>query len=134
VSPRWTHLTLGVTDLDRSAEFYRAYCGLTLLRDRRPEGGNSIWLGPTPAPGALPTFVLVLARGAAPHPFDHLGFQCASREAVDRIADRAKKDGILLAAPKDYGGSVAYVVMVRDPDGHSVEFTADQPLAGLPDT
>jgi hypothetical protein len=31
----------------------------------------------------------------------------------------------------DVGGVVGYFAMVRDPDGHLVEFTAGQPLRGL---
>jgi hypothetical protein len=39
--------------------------------------------------------------------------------------------GILVHPPTDTGGSVGYWTMVRDPDGHGVEFTCGQPIEGL---
>jgi hypothetical protein len=33
--------------------------------------------------------------------------------------------------PTDYGGSVGYFALVREPSGHLVEFTHGQPLKGL---
>jgi catechol 2,3-dioxygenase-like lactoylglutathione lyase family enzyme len=62
---------------------------------------------------------------------DHFGFQCESRAEVDRIAELARQQNILAEPPADLGGVVGYFAMVRDPDGHLVEFTAGQPLKGL---
>ena len=62
---------------------------------------------------------------------DHLGFQCDAREEVDRIAERGRGLGILVEPPTDSGGSVGYWALVRDPDGHLVEFTHGQPIRGL---
>jgi hypothetical protein len=62
---------------------------------------------------------------------DHFGFQCESRAEVDRIAERARQQNILVESPQDIGGVVGYFTMVSDPDGHLVEFTAGQPLRGL---
>jgi hypothetical protein len=39
--------------------------------------------------------------------------------------------GILVEPPRDAGGSVRYFTMLRDPDGHLVEFTNGQPIEGL---
>jgi lactoylglutathione lyase len=129
--PRWTHVTIPVSDLDRSAAWYMRRCGLVLVRDRRPDGGNTLWLGTPAATGKDPAFVLVLAREPITAPFDHLGFQCASRAEVDALADEARRDGTLAHAPKDSGGVIGYWTQVRDPDGHLVEFTYGQPLTGL---
>jgi catechol 2,3-dioxygenase-like lactoylglutathione lyase family enzyme len=128
---RWTHLTAVVSDLDASIAFYRTFCGLIVVRDRRREGGNTVWLGPEAATGQDPVFVLVLMEGEVTSRLDHLGFQCDSREQVDEVAREAERLGILVYPPKDSGGSVGYWTMVRDPDGHLIEFTFGQPIIGL---
>jgi catechol 2,3-dioxygenase-like lactoylglutathione lyase family enzyme len=71
-------------------------------------------------------------KGAGTQPgIDHLGFQCDTRAEIDRIAADAAHLGILDEPPCDCGGDIGYVTMVRDPDGHRVEFTHGQPLTGL---
>ena len=101
------------------------------MRDRRLEGRHNVWLGtPTPA-GEDPTFVLVMVQDEVKARLDHFGFQCESREEVDRIAEYARRQNILVEPPVDVGGVVGYFSMVRDPDGHLIEFTFGQPLKGL---
>lgn len=131
MSIRWTHVTIPAGDLDGSIRFFTQVCGLSVVRDRRGEGGSTVWVGPAPAAGQDPDFVIVLMRGEVREPMDHLGFQCASREAVTAIAERAHADGTLVEGPHDSGGSVGYWVVVREPSGHHVEFTFGQPLRGL---
>jgi lactoylglutathione lyase len=128
---RWTHITVTVSSLERSIDFYTSTCGLSVVRDRRREGGGTVWLGPETPPGESPTFVLVLMEGEVTDRLDHFGFQCDSREQVDEIAKEAEARGMLVFAPQDSGGSVGYWTMLRDPDGHSVEFTFGQPIKGL---
>ncbi|MBG6080607.1 VOC family protein [Rubrivivax gelatinosus] len=128
---RWTHITLPVGDLDATVAFFTGTCGLSLVRDRRLEGGSTVWLGPAPRPGQDPDFVVVLLRAEVREPLDHFGFQCEHREEVTAIAERAKAEGRLVEGPLDYGGSVGYFAVVREPSGHLVEFTHGQPLRGL---
>lgn len=128
---RWTHITIMVTDMERSIGFYRGTCGLEIVRDRRREGGGTVWLGYEPPPHEDPAFVLVLMEGEVTDRLDHFGFQCDSRAEVDRIARAAEAQGILVSEPRDSGGSVGYWTIIRDPDGHMVEFTFGQPLKGL---
>ena len=78
-----------------------------------------------------PVFVLVVVKDEVKARLDHFGFQCESREEVDRIAELAREQNILVEPPMDIGGVVGYFTMVRDPDGHLVEFTVGQPLKGL---
>ena len=131
MSPRWTHITINCSNLDRSIEFYTSLCGLSIVRDRRLEGRHNVWLGPETAPGEDPIFVLVVVQDEVKARLDHFGFQCESRAEVDRIAELARAQNILVEPPLDVGGIVGYFTMVRDPDGHIVEFTAGQPLKGL---
>ena len=128
---RWTHITTKVSDLSRSIEFYHRFCGLALLKDRRNEGGSTVWLGYEPREGEDATFVIVLTQGEVTSRLEHLGFQCDTREQVDEIARQAEAEGILVQPPFDLGGSVGYFTIIQDPDGHQVEFTYGQPLKGL---
>ena len=128
---RWTHITFAVSDLERSIDFYTRVCGLSVVKDRRLEGGGTVWLGPLPRTGEAPAFVMVLSAGEVSARLDHLGFQCETREEVDALAAEAASRGALVHPPTDSGGSVGYWAMLRDPDGHHVEFTCGQPLAGL---
>lgn len=120
-----------VSNIDRSIDFYTSYCDLTVLRDRRREGGGTVWLGPQTPQGQNPSFLLVLGEGEVTSRIDHLGFQCEKREDVDRIAEQGRELGILVEPATDTGGVVGYFTMIRDPDGHLVEFTYGQPIAGL---
>ena len=129
---RWTHVVLKVSDLDRSVAFYRRFCALEIVRDGRP-AGHTVWLGPArrePEAGP-PPFVLVLYLTKVDCRIDHLGFQCEAREDIDRIAGEGERLGILAEPPFEGGGDIGYVTMLRDPDGHRVEFTFGQPLRGL---
>jgi lactoylglutathione lyase len=129
--PRWTHITINCSDIDASVDFYTSFCGLSIVRDRRIEGRHNVWLGPAAKPGEDPTFVLVIVQEEVKARLDHFGFQCDSRGEVDRIADQARRQDMLVQEPLDLGGVVGYFAMVRDPDGHVVEFTYGQPLRGL---
>lgn len=128
---RWTHLTLPVSDMDGSVDFFTNVCGLSVVRDRRLEGGSTVWVGHHPRNGEHPDFVLVLERGEVRAPLDHLGFQCDDRDEVTAIAEKAQASGRLVSGPTDAGGSVGYYAIVREPSGHLVEFTYGQPLKGL---
>jgi catechol 2,3-dioxygenase-like lactoylglutathione lyase family enzyme len=131
MSVRWTHFTVPVTDLNGTIAFFEDVCGLSVVRDRRQEGGSTVWIGPEPKAGADPDFVVVIAEGEIEAPLDHFGFQCTTREEVDEIGARARRAGTLVAGPEDMGGSVGYFVLVREPSGHLVEFTHGQPIRGL---
>jgi lactoylglutathione lyase len=131
MSVRWTHITITVSHIDRSIKFYTSLCGLSVLRDRRLEGGGTVWLGAVPPVSEDPSFVLVISEGEVTNRLDHFGFQCESREQVDSIAEEAERQGILVYPPQDSGGVVGHWTLIKDPDGHSVEFTFGQPLKGL---
>lgn len=121
---------LKVSDLDRSIAFYRRFCGLEIARDGRPRG-HTVWLAPAGRRPGHPAFVLVLYLTDIDCRLDHIGFECDSRDEVDAIASEGRRLGILAQPPVDVGGDLGYLTMIRDPDGHLVEFTFGQPLAGL---
>ena len=128
---RWTHITLPVSDVDGSVEFFTKVCRLSLIRDRRKEGGTTLWLGPKPKDGENAEFVLVISKGKVEVPLDHFGFQCDSYEEFLKIATNAKESGTLIEEPQDAGGSIGHFFVIREPSGHLVEFTYGQPLEGL---
>ena len=129
--PRWTHITINVSDIDRSVDFYTSVCGLSIVRDRRKEGRHNVWLGPSTAEDEDPAFVLVMVQDDVKARLDHFGFQCDSRAEVDQIAELARRQDTLVEPPTDIGGVVGYFATIRDPDGHLIEFTFGQPLKGL---
>jgi lactoylglutathione lyase len=129
--PRWTHITINASDLQRSIDFYTSVCGLTIVRDRRLEGRHNVWLGPRTPAGEDPIFALVIVENEVKNLVDHFGFQCESPAEVDRIAAMARAQDALVEPPTNVGGIVGYFATVRDPDGHIVEFTFGQPLRGL---
>ena len=131
MSTRWTHITITVSNIDQSIAFYTSVCNLFVLKDRRKEGGGTVWLGPKTSEGKKPMFLLVLGQGEVTNRMDHLGFQCDERAQIDRIAERARQSGILVEPPTDLGAPVGYFTVIRDPDGHLVEFTYGQPIEGL---
>ncbi len=130
MAARWTHVVVKVADLERSIAFYRRFCGLDVVRDGRP-GGHTVWLAPVSAAPGPPGFVLVLYLTRVDFRLDHLGFQCDVRAEVDRVAAEGAELGILAEPPFEGGGDIGYVTMLRDPDGHLVEFTFGQPIRGL---
>jgi lactoylglutathione lyase len=136
--PSLTHMALHVQDLDATVAFYERFAGMTRIRHWQDAetGMRTAWLR-----GASPgeRFVLVVLQGeprqfagAAPQrpigPLSHLGFAVDSRAAVDRIAAAAEAGGVLLAAPAYVNEIVGYICYLRDPNGHSVEFSHGQVL------
>ena len=97
MAPVMTHIALHVRDLDACVAFYRGFCGLEIVRERRPrDGGKPIyWLA---EPGRENDFIFVLLPGGpgrhqADGDFSHFGFALDSRQAVDGIAARAEAAG-----------------------------------------
>jgi catechol 2,3-dioxygenase-like lactoylglutathione lyase family enzyme len=130
MTPSLTHCALHVRDLDRSIAFYRSYCGLDIVKEHGEGDSRVVWLA---SPGAEQNFVLVLLGGGperTQHKEDmtHYGFGVAAREDIDRIAERARKDGILHWEPRDYAPPTGYLCGVRDPSGYIIEFSHGQPL------
>jgi hypothetical protein len=97
-----------------------------------------VWLSDRPVDDEN-AFVLVLQEGtprsipnANPQsplgPISHFGFALPSPEAVDAIANEAKQTGLLQFGPTFLNPYAGYLCLVRDPDGHNVEFSHGQSL------
>lgn len=126
----FTHCALHVRDLAQSVAFYERYCGLKIVKEHGEGTGRVVWLA---TPGAETSFVLVLLGSGAEHVQDkddmtHYGFAVPTREDVDRIAERARRDGCLHWEPKEYAPPTGYLCGVKDPTGHIIEFSFGQPL------
>jgi catechol 2,3-dioxygenase-like lactoylglutathione lyase family enzyme len=138
--PVLTHIALHVADLDKSVAFYTGFAKMSLVHRREDKETNqtTAWVTSQDTAGTV-DFVIVLlcgdpslfggARPQAPlGPVSHFGFAMQSREEVDDIARQAEEAGLLLRPAEYVNEVVAYICFVRDPDGHSVEFSYGQDI------
>ncbi|MGH7819383.1 MAG: VOC family protein [Candidatus Binatia bacterium] len=128
--PHLTHVALWTRDMEKAIAFYRRFCGLEIVHDRRePNSVRVVWVGETPK---RPRFVIVRIEGvfesSAPNALAHFGFSCVSRQDVDARAAMARAEGVLEMEPRDAGPIVGYYCIVNDPDGNSVEFSHGQTI------
>ncbi len=129
-TPRLTHLALHVRDLSACLAFYRDFCGLRVVHQRRAGHQRIVWLA---EPKRERDMVFVLMDGgrdlALPaDDYRHFGFAMASHEAVDAVAERGTAAGCLIWAPRQEPFPVGYYCGLRDPNGNHVEFSYGQPL------
>lgn len=117
------HLSLGVSDLARSAAFYDAT--LTALGHVRVAASpRSVCYAPPGLVGEAP-FAILRADGAPVVGAGfHLAFAAKSREAVDAFHEAALRHGGRCDGPpgvREAYDPGYYAAFVRDPDGHRVE-------------
>ena len=131
--PRWTHVAIPVSDLDRSIEFYTDLTPLVVVARYEDESGRGTWLSndkqvETP-------FVLVLSQmfdvepGRPTRtlgPFAHLGIELPNKGDVDAVAERARRMGVLEWEPRQMVEHIGYICAARDPDGNVIEFSWNQ--------
>ena len=130
MKPVLTHLALGVSDLERTIDFYRRHAKLHVVHDRHDGHARVVWLSER---AEDPDFVLVLFQvdaepPVAPSTLQHLGFAVESRAEVDAAAEAARREGVLSVPPTYAGPVVGYFCIIRDPDGNQVEFSHGQPI------
>lgn len=130
ITPRITHLALHVAHLDACVAFYRDFCGMAVVHERRAGNQRIVWMA---EPGRETDFVFVLMEGGddlqlAERDYRHFGFALASRAAVDAVAARGAAAGCLVWPPRDEPFPVGYYCGLRDPNGNRVEFSYGQPL------
>lgn len=130
--PRWTHIALPCSDLDRSVDWYKRFTPLVVLSEHSDDKGRSAWLSHEGE--AASPFVLVLvafdAEAGRPQPtmapFAHIGIEVPERADVDAIAAAGAADGCLAWAPRDMPAPVGYICALTDPDGNMIEISHDQ--------
>lgn len=124
-----THIALPVSEIDRSIEFYATYAEMQVIHRRMDAetGVDVAWLSDQTRP-----FAIVLIQTNSVHPIlsaiAHLGIGCESREAMNRLCDKARQAGILIQEPKDSGYPVGYWAFLKDPDGHTLELSYGQEI------
>ena len=130
--PVLTHVALHCRDFAKSVAFYREFCGLLPVHERRDaETGAAVaWLA---EPGREKELIFVLVSGGPERSrperdYGHLGFAVESRAAVDAVAAHARAKGCLLWPAREEPYPVGYYCGVADPDGNAVEFSFGQPL------
>jgi len=139
-SPRWTHVALPVSDLERSIAFYTSLTPLVVVARHADESGKGVWLSndkqvDAPFVLVLSEFVPAVARQfelepGVPHrtlgPFSHIGVELPTRADVDAIAERARAMGCLEWEPHQMPEHIGYICAARDPDGNVIEFSWNQ--------
>ena len=113
-----THLSLNVSDLERSVRFYEAFFGVPAHK-RRP-GYANFDLNEPPLKLALNERADV--QGGI-GPLDHLGLQVPARGDVDAARERLRTAGLATFDEKDTTCCYALQdkVWVHDPDGNAWE-------------
>jgi len=138
--PRWTHVAIPCSDLERSIEFFTKLTPLVLVSRHEDDTGRSAWLSndkqvETPFVLVLAEFVPDMARQfdqepGQPHrtlgPFAHIGIELPHREDVDAVADRAREMGYLHWEPRQMPEHIGYICACTDPDGNVIEFSHNQ--------
>lgn len=127
-SSTMTHVALHVVDMEASIAFYRRYCNMHVIHER--DERNIAWLS---EPGREQHFIFVLMSGGdrqqhGERDYSHLGFAVASKADVDRIAEQAEAEGLLIWPPREDPFPVGYFCGVKDPSGNYIEFSYGQPL------
>jgi glyoxylase I family protein len=121
------HITLTVSDVQRSQAFYEALLGFQKvadfgLRAVMVKGDVTLVLGPPPDPSqAMPGDRFSPNRVG----LDHLSFAVASRTELERAKHLLAERGVEHKEIKDLGeGLGIYVLAFRDPDNIALELTA----------
>ena len=126
-SVRLTHIGLPVTDLDKSIAFYKKWAGMEVTeRPKDPVGIKGARMAQKGSNFVISLLEMPVAMALPMPGVMHLGLECASKGAVDKIANDAKKAGILISGPVDSGPDLGYQTYISDPDGNNLEFSFGQ--------
>ena len=115
------HISLGVRDLGKTAEFYDAVLG-AMGYVRLWTGEDGLGYGSPEGGEELNLFLRPEAR--PPGPGFHLAFAAPTPADVDRFhAAALANGGVDLGAPgpRPHYGANYYAAFVADPDGHKLE-------------
>jgi catechol 2,3-dioxygenase-like lactoylglutathione lyase family enzyme len=138
--PRWTHVAVPVSDLERSIDFYTSLTPLVVVAQHADENGKGAWLSndkqvETPFVLVLSQLIPTVAQQFEIEPgkpvrtlgpFAHIGIELPNKEDVDAMADRAREMGVLAWEPRQMPEHIGYICAARDPDGNVIEFSWNQ--------
>jgi catechol 2,3-dioxygenase-like lactoylglutathione lyase family enzyme len=138
--PRWTHVAIPVSDLERSIAFYTSLTPLVVVARHEDESGRGAWLSndkqvESPFVLVLSEFVPEVARefGMEPGrptpvlaPFAHIGIELPNKSDVDAVAEQARAINALHWEPCQMQEHIGYICAAKDPDGNVVEFSWNQ--------
>lgn len=121
------HLTLTVTNVARSLEWYNDLLGFQLavdLGERKILSNGSVLLAISPPPD--PSKAIANDRFDENRVgLDHLSFSVGSRDELEKAVDIFDEKGVSHGEIKDLGpGLGIYVLAFRDPDNVQLELTA----------
>ena len=139
-APRWTHVAIPVSDIEKSIEFYTSLTPLVVVARNEDESGKGAWLSNDKQ--ADSPFVLVMAEFVPDvgknfgieegqlvptlAPFAHIGIELPNKEDVDAVAERAREMGVLQWEPRQMPAHIGYICSAKDPDGNIIEFSWNQ--------
>jgi catechol 2,3-dioxygenase len=124
---RLVHAVLVVSDLDRLLTFYTEVAGMRLVDDRRDQG-HVVLAG---LEGGVDLALFAAAGDHAEVGLHHLGFELASKDALDASIERARAAlGAEVVEELEPLGRDAAVM--RDPDGIACKFFIPEPAAAGP--
>jgi len=129
MATRWTHVTITVST-SSARWLHTSFCDLAVLRDRRREGGGTVLARDRYPTGKEPYILLVIGEEKLLHAWITSASNVTRRSRLISCRKRATARDTCRATT-EAGGSVGYFTMLRDPDGHLVEFTNGQPIEGL---
>ena len=121
-----THIALPVRSLEPSTTFYETYANMQVVHSRP----GVAWVSDRTRPFAI----VLLETSSEIHPLlpmAHLGVGVSSRAEVDRLCELAVENGCLARAAEQMEPPVGYWALIRDPDGHTLEVSFGQDLAGI---
>ncbi|CAI2416910.1 Glyoxalase-like domain [Serratia ficaria] len=123
------HVALWTRDIDAQLAFWQRYfnaqAGEEYVSRNRPGFVSrfvSLASGPTIEIMRLPQLLAPQAQQERVG-WAHIALSLGSEQRVDSLAQRARQDGILQAAPR-WTGDGFYEAIIRDPDGNAIEITA----------
>jgi catechol 2,3-dioxygenase-like lactoylglutathione lyase family enzyme len=131
VKAQFTHVALHVKDTKKSSKFYKKWAGMNVVHKHHSQGDNQdvVWMA---SPGMEESFVIVLVPGASENKkqksMSHIGISVANKKEVKKIAEKAKKEGLLHWDYATYKWPVGTLCSLTDPDGYILEISCDQPL------
>jgi lactoylglutathione lyase len=127
--PRWTHIALPSSDLDRSVSWYERFTPLVLLERFEHPDVMSAWLsheGQVDDPFVLVLVMFVREQGKPQPiltPFAHIGIEVPERKQVIDAAEEARKAGCLKWEPIELPAPIGFICTITDPDGNIIEIS-----------